>query len=76
MRPTDRWCERCWFDPAEDAERIKWLRDYYEPSSLHSDPAAAVPLIVTANLLGRHAAEAVTETGWVLGERLQPVMHR
>ena len=31
-----------WTDPAKDAERIKWLRDYYEALSPYSEPGGYI----------------------------------
>ena len=31
-----------WTDPANDTERIKWLRDYYEAMSPYSEPGGYI----------------------------------
>ena len=41
--PPTGWCSwPGWTDPAKDAERIEWLRDYYQALSPYSEPGGYI----------------------------------
>ena len=53
-----------WTDPAKDAERIEWLRDYYEALAPYSEPAATSTSCRTTTTAGSGTTTARTTTAW------------
>jgi hypothetical protein len=53
-----------WTDPAKDAERIKWLRDYYQALSPYSEPGGTSTSCRTTTTAKSGTTTAKTTIGW------------
>jgi hypothetical protein len=53
-----------WTDPAKDAERIRWLRDYYEAQSPYSEPGATSTSCRMTTMAAFETTTAGTTIAW------------
>ena len=54
-----------WTDPAKDAERIQWVRDYYQALAPYSEPGGYINFMQDVTITTRSGTTtAKTTTGW------------
>ena len=53
-----------WQDPAVDAERIQWVRDYYQATAPHSEPGGYINFMDDDDQARSRTTTGATTSGW------------